>query len=321
MIEQQIINQILNNFKRSKNQINAPFECDAEIIRLNNKLIAVTMDEFSSEEDMFDNMPPFNLGENLAVATLSDLFACSAKPEFFIHSIVIGKETNLQFIDELTKGISSILNQTNCLLIGGDLGHGSSWRYTATAIGSLDSNKYLSRILPQEKQSIWVTGKLGDANLAAFTKNIAPSFELRLKESQYIKDNALSCIDTSGGLAESLWILKSLNNNLSFEINTSSIPIDKKTIKFCEENNIPPLAFIYGGAGEYELLFTLPINLTPDINATRIGTVNKSKNSELLFNHKNNSIKITQAPPCPRNIKNRDEYIQAILKQVQDVYR
>lgn len=320
MREDELITTILSNFKRSKDQKNDPFACDAEIVSIANKLWGITIDEFSAKEDMFGDMQPFALGHNLATAVLSDLFACGVKPEFFLQSLVLGENIDTDFIDELVKGISSVLDSANCYLLGGDTGRGPNWRYTGVAMGPVCSDNYLSHILPQKEQSIWVTGSLGDANFSAFTQSPAPLFELRLEEARYIRQNATSCIDTSGGFVDSLWLLKTLNKDLRFEINSSALPIDKEPTNFCIENKLPPQALLFGGAGEYELVFTTPIDVVPEIQASRIGIASLSKQQGLFFDLGGRLVEITQPPACPREIQDREEYIQTILEQVNDVF-
>ena len=208
MREEKLIAGILSNFKRSEDQKNEPFCCDAEIVSIAGKDWGITIDEFSADEDMFGAMQPFWLGHNLATAVLSDLFACGAKPQFFLHSLVLGENTDANFIDEMVKGISSVLDSAGCCLLGGDTGCGRDWRYTGVAMGPVSGENYLSRVLPLDEQAIWVTGSIGDANFSAFKQSPAPKFELRLDEARYIGKHATSCIDTSGGFADSLWILK-----------------------------------------------------------------------------------------------------------------
>lgn len=320
MRESEIITSILGNFSRSTKQKNKAFACDAEIVTIADKLWGITMDEFSAAEDMFGEIEPFALGSNLATAVLSDLFACGAKPEFFMHSLVLGENTDANFIDELVKGISSVLESASCFLLGGDVGRGQNWRYTGMAMGPVCGEPYLSRILPGKQQAIWVTGKLGDANLAAFTNSEAPLFELRLTESEYIRKNATGCIDTSGGFVDSVWLLKTLNKNLRFEITAADLPIADGIIDFCKANALPPQAVLFGGAGEYELLFTTDIDAIPGIDATRIGSVYPSEKPGLFFDPGERLVEMTQPPVCARETPDRNEYIQKILKQVNDVF-
>lgn len=321
MREDKLISNILSNFKRSEKQKNKPFECDAEIVTIANQLWGITMDEFSADEDSFYDLLPYKIGRNVAVAVLSDLFACGAKPSFFMQSLVVSEACDVDFVDDLTKGISDVLDSVDCYLLGGDIGRASDWRYTGVALGAVCSGKYISRKMPITEQALWVTGKLGDANLAAFTQNAAPEYELRFEEAEFIRNNATSCIDTSGGFVDSLWVLKTLNQDLCFEIDSASLPIDEQIIEFCRDNDLPAQAFLFGGAGEYELLFTTPIDVVPHIEATKIGIVHPSAKQGLFFNTNGHVSEIMQPVPCPREINDRSQYIQAILEQVNYVFR
>jgi len=320
MREYDLITSILGNFSRSKKQKNDAFACDAEIVSIGDRDWGITMDEFSPEEDMFGEMEAFAIGRNLATAVLSDLFACGAKPKFFMHSLVVGENTETDFINEMVKGVSSVLNSANCFLLGGDIGSGENWRYTGMAMGPVCGKRYLSRVLPVKEQALWVTGRLGDANLAAFTGKAGPLFELRLEEAQYICENATGCIDTSGGFVDSVWLLKTLNKDLRFEIDAASLPIEKDVMEFCKTNALPPEAFLFGGAGEYELLFTTALDTIPEIEATKVGNVCPSDEPGLFFDIGGRLIEMGQPPVCARETPDRNEYIQRILKQVNDVF-
>ena len=320
MREKTIIDNILGKFKRSEDQLNEAFECDAEIVKTAGSVIAVTMDEFSNE-DMFGRSDLSVLGSNMAIAVLSDLFACGATPKFFIHAIVLADGEKDSFAEELSTGISNVLEKAGCSLIGGDLGCGEKWRYTATAIGELDGEKYISRKLPLIEQDLWVTGTLGDANLAALSEENILVFELRENEADYIRENALACIDTSGGFIDSLWTLSEVNPCVVFDIQTDKLPFDHNVLAFCKEHGVPSQAFLFGGAGEYELIFTLPAGIVPDIVATKIGSVRISDEPGIFFNTSGNVAKLECAPPCAREVVDKVEYINLILEQVSRVFK
>lgn len=306
MKEIDLINTILQQFERSPDQLNKPHCSDSEIVELNGQLLAITMDEFS-EEDCFGDMTPQNLGWNMTVATVSDLLAVGALPTFFIHSI--SSKTNNSYIKEFSKGISNVLKKLGAFLIGGDVGQSEFLRYSATAIGTLSNNKYLSRELPNIEQDLWITGTLGDANLAALLIKPAPIFELRLDEAEFIRNSATACIDTSGGFIDAVWILNDINPGLKFNLNSLTFPIDEKIKEYCEGSGMPINAFLYGGAGEYELMFAVPRGENVNIKATKIGTI--SVGSGLFVD----DVEILEAPPCPRSFPDRKSYTHEILKR------
>ncbi|MBI9017715.1 MAG: hypothetical protein JEZ07_10705 [Phycisphaerae bacterium] len=311
MHEIDCINSILKNFKRSPDQKNDPFQSDAEILDINGELFGITMDEFSSGEDMFDVDDLFKLGKNLAVATISDLLAVSCTPAFFMHSIVYPAD-NHNFAPGIAAGIKNILDQCNCFLIGGDLGQSASWHYTAVVFGTFKTCKPTTRIIPHHQQDLWITGTLGDANLSALTGLPTPEFELRLEQADMIKQCANACIDTSGGLIESLWTLKDLNPGISFYINSESIPYDKSVLDFCAKEEFPKEAFLFGGAGEYELLFTTDFAIEI-AGCRKIGTIKPTGKSQLFWDNK----PINKPPADPREFINREQYIQKIMEDVK----
>ena len=311
MREMDYINSFIKYYKSSSCQKNRPFECDAEIVEINGQLFGFTIDEFSYEEDLFDDKDLIKLGKNLAISTISDLFAAGCAPIFYMHSIVTPRN-NPEFAQDISKGIQDILGKCGCFLIGGDLGSSEKWRYTGVAMGNFINSKPISRIIPANEQNMWVTGTLGDSNLSAFTGSSTPDLDLRINEAEIIRKHANSCIDTSGGFIESLWTLRLLNPSLTFYVNPSKIPYDKHVLEFCNNSSIPKEAFLFGGAGEYELLFTTDTNIEIE-NVTKIGIVKASGSSQIFWGDK--EIKLT--PPDAREFVSKELYIQHILEAVE----
>lgn len=317
MREDELIGKILSGFRRCPQQLNAPFTCDAEIVTIGGELWGITMDEFSPDEDLFGAIGVFDLGRNLAVGVLSDLLACGAEPKFYLHSLVTGPECSVGYVADLCRGISSVLEKAGCWLLGGDIGSGGSMRYTGTALGQIKSDRHISRVIsPADVPcDLWVTGTLGDANFAAVCGEAMPHLELRLAEAAYIRQNALACIDTSGGAADAFWQLHLNNPGMRFEIDIDSLPLDEKAAIFCRANGLPVGGLLYGGAGEYELLFALPQDMQPNIEATKIGSAQPSSQPGMYYRFGDRVKAIDQPPACPRSFADREDYIKAILEQ------
>jgi thiamine monophosphate kinase len=328
MTEYDLIRRIAAQFPRSGRQANALFGCDAEVIKIGGRWWCLTMDEFSPEEDLFTSGSPETLGANLAVATLSDLLACGAKPEFFMQGFVLPKEAADRFVDGVTGGIKKVLAAADCHMCGGDLGSAQNWRFTGFAMGPAANNTPVTHNLPDGEYTLWVTGKLGDANFAALNGLPTPLFELRLDESKVIRSRAAACIDTSGGLIDALWLLHMRNPLLRFEIDLELVPFAPGISAFSRTRNIPAGAFLLGGAGEYELLFALPSDLTgPElrkmekIGATRIGRAYRRRNPGICFlRGKTRLSEIKKAPVCPRESSTRESYIRKILASSRELF-
>lgn len=322
MSEYELIKALSQSFPRSPLQRNGLFECDAEIIHIGEQLWALTMDEFTPEEDLFSSDDPELLGANLAVATLSDLLAAGATPAWFMQSVSLPKSVDPAFVAALSTGISGVLRQAGCSLCGGDIGCADTWRFNGFAMGPVPDNRQLTRILTCLPQTLWVTGQLGDANLAALTGAPTPRFEPRFAEAEAIRRSASGCIDTSGGLYDALWMLHTLNPGLRFHVELSKLPLTSGLSETARTAGFPAEAALLGGAGEYELLFAIPVGISQKgIEATCIGMVHPSSKPG-VFNYRNGSLisRMTEPPPCPREAPTVRDHINDVLRMAQQLF-
>lgn len=328
MNEYDTIRAIAAQFRRSPDQLNGLFECDAELVRIRGETWGLTMDDFSPDEDLFTSESPVLLGANLAVATLSDLFAAGVEPRFFMHAVSVPRERDATFVRELADGIRGVLDKAGCFLCGGDFGTAPAWRYCGFAMGPVASAQPLTHRIPNEPQTLWVTGTLGDANLAAFQKGPTPSFELRQVEAQRIRQYGTACMDTSGGLMDAVWILHELNPTMSFKIHADKIPLAPGLRAFAKATGIPAAAALLGGAGEYELLFTTPRDLSAasraelrDLGMTDIGELTLSGTPGVHIHRDGRTLgTMTVPPPCPRAASDVDEHAQAVVKMAVELF-
>jgi thiamine-monophosphate kinase len=322
MHEVDIIRSIATRFPRAREQMNALFESDAELIRMGNATWGLTMDDFSPEEDLFSADDPARLGANLAVATLSDLLAVGAEPRFFMHALALPALVPPAFLAALCDGIASILDQAECSLCGGDTGCADPWRYCGFAMGPVTAATPLTRRLPARPQTLWITGTLGDANLAALTGAPTPAFEPRLREAAAIRRHATACMDTSGGLMDAVWIMHVLNPALRFDIHADKIPFAPAVAAAAATAGLPSGAALLGGAGEYELLFAAPADLRADaarelleLGSTPIGTAAPDAAPGVRIVHDGRpAVPMTTPPPCARAAASTADHIRAVAR-------
>ena len=310
MHEFDLIRQLAAYFRRSTHQRNALFTCDAEIVELNGSLWGFTTDAFSPDEDCFGNADPERIGRNIAVATLSDLFAAGCQPNFYLHSLDLPPDGD-SFGRKLSQGVAAILDACSAFMLGGDLGCGSTWRCSATAFGPVARSVALTRLLPPREQALYVTGTLGDANAAALQNLAPPEFELRLSASEAVRLQASACIDTSDGLLNAVWQWHDVNPGFRFEIDPAAIPYAQGACDAAKAFRLPLSAFLLGGAGEYELLFAADSG-SEVLDATRIGSVAPDASGGVIFG----SSRLNAAPPDPRSFPDRASYQSAILSLI-----
>lgn len=325
MKEYDLIKHMVKGFKKSPYQHNKPFECDAELVNIDGKIWAMSIDDFSPDEDFFTSEDPSLLGSNLVTATLSDLFAAGAEPRFFLQNVSLPKSATESFTTGLMDGVRTTLEQADCALCGGDFGTAKTWRYSGFALGPVKSEKPLTRCIPEKEHTLWVTGTLGDANLAAFQDNATPRFELRLKEAEVIRKYATACIDTSGGLMDAVWLIHEQSENMRLNIDIRKVPFSNGIIAASIYADFPPEAALIGGAGEYELLFTVPAGIADKelarIGATAIGNAIPGQPAKVELICMNGKTKtMHKAPPCPREAPDTETYIKNVIKTAIELF-
>lgn len=328
MTEYDMIKAFSAKFPRSSQQLNKPFECDSELIRIGDQTWALTIDDFSPEEDLFTMENPETLGANLAVATLSDLLAAGADPQFFMHAVSVPANISETFLHALSDGIRETLEQAKCHLIGGDLGQSATWRYCGFAMGPVTAAGPLTRRLTAAPGTLWVTGRLGDANLAALTGAPTPRFELRTLETPLIRQHATACMDTSGGLMDALWTMHQLSPDVRINLHTETIPLADGVRQAAQAVGIPPEAALTAGAGEYELLFATGRDIPDSVreefaNLAITPVADLSMDAEPgihIYRYGNSINRMDAPPPCPRSTGSRQNYINAVAEFTANLF-
>ena len=263
--ENSIINSLIAGFDRSPDQLYKPHECDAEIIRIGDLILALTTDSISEEisTGLYDD--PYFIGWMIVTVNISDLAAVAASPIGILISEIIPKNYSTEKLKQLQRGISDACRKYNIYVLGGDTNEGDNLLLTGTAIGKIDGEKYLTRIGCKNGDILYSTGKLGTGNAFALSNFISgttpfPDYkpEARIRESQIISKYASCCMDTSDGLIATLDQLMRLND-IGFVLNSDwQKTISRRALKYAKNHDTPPWLLLAGQHGEFELIFTIP---------------------------------------------------------------
>ncbi len=258
--EKKLIELISSIMPRTALQLNKVYEADAEIINYKNGKLLFTIDEFS-QEDMFREDDPYNLGWNCAIGGISDIWATGGKPLFYAHSLTINDKWSQDYISSFCFGVSAVLKKSKIAFIGGDFGQSNLWRYNVVCLGEV-SDRPLLRSGAQLNDLIYISGKIGAGNVEAaltlyaekINKSIKNCFCLRIKESELINKYATSCIDTSDGVFNALNTVAEMSSK-GYRI--GNLPYLETGLTVAKLLAIPKIVLFLGEAGEYELLFTI----------------------------------------------------------------
>jgi thiamine-monophosphate kinase len=324
MREIDAIHKIAALFPRSPAQKNALFEADAEIFELNGSLLAMTTDEFSPEEDFFSQFFPERLGHNLVAATLSDLLAAGADPRFLVHAFSAPKGAAPEFIEGLCRGMSAALATANCFLLGGDFGTSESWRYVGTALGTVE--KPLRRSGAHTGAVLCSTGRFGSGNLGALLlaasqsgkltlddtlRTLAsPLFPCRIEAARCIRKYASFAMDSSDGYLNSLLQLSRCNPDVELRAAFSLDLVIPEGVTVLSSQKMPGELLLMGSAGEYELVFGVPVEQFEAFNCEmtaakipyhRVGEVTIGRGVRLELGSSTVSVN-PEAVPDPREM-------------------
>ena len=308
MIERELIDRLCANFPRSPAQRNALHKSDAEILELDGSLWALTTDEFSGAEDLFFDACPDLIGWNVVAATVSDLLAVGAEPRFFLQTVTLPHTVEESFVEALTAGVREALREANCFLAGGDVGCAETWRYTGIALGPILCEPPLTRKLPDGRHSLWITGELGGANVAAARRQPPPRIPLRTPQAALIRQLGSACIDTSGGLLDAVWQLHQASPDSEIRLDLEAVPLAQNVAESAKRVGVPPETALVGGAGEYELLFAVPdeqekrvADRAAELEVTRIGSAESRPDGMVHFTRGGEHVgTMAEPPPCPR---------------------
>lgn len=229
---------------------------------------------------------PADVAWKLLAANLSDLAAKGAAPLGVLLGFMIGDD---DWDRAFVAGLAEALVHYKVGLWGGDTvaasadRPGSARAIGLTAIGRAAHVPPPSRSGARPGDRLWMTGTIGDAMLGftAETGQIAttaaPAARARFRrpvpriaEGQALAPLATAMMDISDGLLLDARRMADASG-VMLSIDRRAVPFSAEFIAACTDPAMADAALRWGD--DYELLFTLPADVTPPVDATCIGTV------------------------------------------------
>ena len=259
-----------------------------------------------------EGINPQAIGHRSLAVNLSDIAAMGATPVWanLIFSLpVITKE----WVDKFILGFSSLANEYNIALIGGDTICGPEF-FAVSLQGIVADNRYISRAGAQLGDSIYVSGCLGSAScgremieqekITPINQPLVKKFLYptpRVKQAKELNELASSMIDLSDGLYCDLGKILSESDKGAC-IDVSGLPISETLNYFLGREKSIEKALT--GGDDYELCFTVPkikqdkfdlLNQSnKEIEYSDIGEINNENELKLL--DQENEYSLTENP-------------------------
>jgi thiamine-monophosphate kinase len=273
--------------------------------------LLLTTDLLVDEVDFTrQTITPFRLGRKAMGVNLSDIAAMGGLPRAALVTLAIPPEEEIEFVDELYRGLREEGAQFAVEVIGGDLSASATLMIGVTLVGEVEVGKAVTRSGAKPGERIWVTGRLGaaaaglialkagfrllddhvetpyevsgslqEAIRQAIERHLCPIPRIREGRALAQAGVASAMIDLSDGLASDLTHL-CRESGVSATIREDQIPIDQAASAVAQRFAQEPLALALQGGEDFELLFTSSwdpadiVAMFPDaVTVTAIGKV------------------------------------------------
>ena len=320
-----LIEELTKSFKVKNNSTIKGVGDDAAVLDYSNRKALVTTD-LLLEGIHFDltYVPLTHLGYKAAVVNFSDIYAMNGTPKQITVSLGVSKRFTVEHIKELYEGIKLACEIYGVDLIGGDTSASvTGLLISITCIGEGEEGKIVYRSGAKENDLICVSGDLGAAYMglqllerervaSAGQKDFQPQFggkeyiiERQLKPEarkdiiEILEKNGIqptAMMDVSDGLSsELLHICR--ESNVGCRVYEERIPIDYQTAVMAEELNMNVTVVAMNGGEDYELLFTVPLEMHEKISQIEgiriIGHVTKPELGCFMQSRDDNEIAIS----------------------------
>lgn len=238
--------------------------------------------------------PLKHLGYKAVVRAISDIYAMNGTPGQVLVALGISSKFTVEHVEDLYEGINLACEKYSVDLAGGDITSTlTGMTLGVTAIGSAEKISIIRRDGARPNDLICVTGDLGAAfmglqllererklfikekvdqpDLSGYEyvigRQLKPEIPVTiLSELNNLGIKPTSMIDVTDGLASDLLHLCRLSGT-GCRIYYSKIPIDFETSRLAEEFNIDPIVPALNGGEDYELLFTVPLEMLDRIKS------------------------------------------------------
>lgn len=265
---------------------------DAAIIKINNKYISLTTDSLVDGSHFSLNyFTPEQVGKKAVEINVSDIFAVGAKPEYALVSLVLPRDTDVELIEGIYRGMRQAGEKYNLEIIGGNIAHGKQLVIDVSIIGEAKKEDIKLRSDAKPDDLIFVSGDLGSstAGLNLFLNNINGFEKLKRKhlepEAKFYKVKPFlkyinSMIDVSDGLASEVQRICE-QSRTGAVIYADKVPIKEETRQAARVCNKNALDYALYGGEDFELVYTVSKENLNKVKGYLVGRITKERDIKI----------------------------------------
>ena len=268
------IRSMVSGFSRCPDQLNEVFRSDAEILRVGNTTMAISVDTMVDEIDLGIYTDPGEIGYIAVMSTVADMVACGSNLIGVLVSLELPRTMTQEDVGLLHQGIRKGCEVARTYLLGGDTNWSDRIRVGVVGVGVFETTGPVMRTGIQAGDLLFVSGKLGGGNANAINSLLLsgrhPERILPRSICDWEKLHATyssAGTDTSDGFFTALYNLGKVND-VNFEL-TVPIPdiLEPAAATIAADAGVPLPFLLAGPVGEYELVFTVPRSQKSDLLA------------------------------------------------------
>lgn len=277
---------------------------DAAVIKTEKGLQVLTTDCLV-EGDHFRRewFTPEQIGMKAIEINVSDIAAMGAIPKYVLVELALPIDLDVEFVEELYKGIWKVCDKYNIEVIGGNMAHCENIVISITLTGEVDKNNLCLRSGAKPGNFIFVSGHLGNgrAGLRLFQEDLKGLEQVRksylepkaqLETALKIATYANSMIDVSDGLAPEIKHICD-ESNCGAIIYKDKIPIKDEVRNVARMLNEDEYDYALFGGEDFELVFTVSKEKLDKVNGLLVGEI--IKNKEIKLSSKGKEKEITES--------------------------
>jgi thiamine-monophosphate kinase len=274
---------------------------DAAVIKTEKGLQVLTTDCLV-EGDHFRRewFTPEQIGMKAIEINVSDIAAMGAIPKYVLVELALPEDLDVEFVEELYKGMWKVCDKYNIEVIGGNMAHCENIVISITLTGEVDKNNLCLRRGAKPGDFIFVSGHLGNgrAGLRLFQEDLKGFEQVRksylepkaqLETALKIATYANSMIDVSDGLAPEIKHICD-ESNCGTIIYKDKIPIKDEVRNVARTLNEDEYDYALFGGEDFELVFTVSKEKLDKVNGLLVGEIIKNKEIKLSSNGKEKEI-------------------------------
>jgi thiamine-monophosphate kinase len=259
--------------------------------------------------------PPASIGYKALARAASDLAAMGATPRCYLLGLALPASLTKGWLDAFLDGMTRAARKFGVALAGGDTSRSDAVAINLTVLGEVGAGRAILRSGARHGDRIFVTGRLGAAQLgleivlrglsrrAALRRYLAPHLfpvpPIALGQWLARRGFPTAMMDLSDGLSTDLDRL-CRSSGVGARVREANLPV-VRVPESLRRQGIEPLKLARDGGEDCQLLFTVPVRAAGHIPPTRDG-VRITEIGEIVRGHGVSMISAdgTSSPLAPR---------------------